>query len=455
MKTKKIISTISLSLAIFYSAFSQTSLNWARTYGGNSMEIASCICPVEGGGYLLGGTSSSPCSGSKTDCLKGVTDYWVVRVDEQGNKLWDKTYGGSTFDELVTIQPLNDGGYILGGNSTSSVSGDKSEDSRGDFDYWIVKINAQGDKIWDKTFGGSDQEHLYCIKQTEDGGYLLGGSSSSGISGDKSESSKGQNNFWIVKTDASGNKEWDRTIGGDGDDILTAFQPTSDGGYLLAGYSNSGKSIDKSENSRGQNDFWIVKINGTGNILWDRTIGGSGDDVLICITKTTNGGYLLGGYSNSGASGEKHEPLKGGYDYWVVEISEQGKIGWERTFGGKTDEKLFSIKATDDGGFILCGNAFLLCADKTNKTSVNWLIKLDENGSLVWDEQIGLNTSNYFKYADVSSTKDSGFVLLGYTSENLSAFLNKQSQPATTDFCLMKLSSKRLLNPNELLSKNK
>jgi len=144
MKTKNAVATISLIWAVTLSAYPQSAPNWMKTYGGNAMELASCICPAPNGGYLVGGTSASDCSEDKSDCLRGVIDYWVIRVDEDGNKLWDRTYGGDTFDELTTIQATTDGGFLLGGSSTSGVSGDKSEPSFGEYDYWVVKIDATG-----------------------------------------------------------------------------------------------------------------------------------------------------------------------------------------------------------------------------------------------------------------------------------------------------------------------
>ena len=176
-------------------------------------------------------------------------------------KLWDKAFGGSGDDWLYSIAPSPDGGYLLGGYSLSGfVVGDKSEASRGVRDYWVVKIDAAGNKLWDKTFGGSGDDWLYSIVPSPDGGYLLGGYSESGISGDKSEASRGFDDYWVVKIDAAGNKLWDKTFGGTGDDELYSIAPSADGGYLLGGYSSSGLGADKSEASRGSFDYWLVKI---------------------------------------------------------------------------------------------------------------------------------------------------------------------------------------------------
>ncbi|WP_202928168.1 hypothetical protein, partial [Cyclobacterium salsum] len=202
-------------------------------------------------------------------------DYWAVKIDGSGNKVWDKTIGGISTDYLQSTTPTPDGGYLLAGSSYSYASGDKTENGKGGFDYWAVKIDGSGNKVWDKTIGGNNSEYLRSTTPTPDGGYLLAGDSYSLASGDKSENSKGGSDFWAVKIDASGNKVWDKTIGGNNNDFLFSTIPTPDGGYLLAGYSGSSASGDKSENSKGYDDYWVVKIDGSGNKVWDKTIGGN------------------------------------------------------------------------------------------------------------------------------------------------------------------------------------
>jgi hypothetical protein len=171
-------------------------------------------------------------------------------------KQWDKRFGGTDYEGIYSIQQTTDGGYILGGYSNSGMGGDKTEDSRGGFDYWIVKTDANGNKQWDKRFGGTDDDFLSTIQQTTDRGYILGGISSSSIGGDKTEDSRGGSDYWIVKTDADGNKQWDKRFGGTDDDggliLLETLQQTKDGGYILGGGSYSNIGGDKTEDSRGE-----------------------------------------------------------------------------------------------------------------------------------------------------------------------------------------------------------
>ena len=171
------------------------------------------------------------------------------------------TFGGTEDDWLSQLMQTTDGGYILGGWSWSGKSGDKSQTVKGDNDYWIIKINDLGVKQWDADYGGSTNDYLNTIRQTSDGGYILGGYSSSLISGDKTQNTKGGTDYWIVKTTANGKKQWDADFGGSDFDFLYAVEQTSDGGYLLGGYSASGISGDKTQDTRGVNDYWIIKLN--------------------------------------------------------------------------------------------------------------------------------------------------------------------------------------------------
>jgi len=241
-------------------------------------------------------------------------------LDPTGNIQWQNTIGGSINDQLYSIQQTIDGGYILGGWSNSNISGDKTENSQGT-DYWVVKLDASGNIQWQNTIGGSFLDYLNCMQQTSDGGFILAGSSQSGISGDKTEDSQGGSDYWVVKLDAFGNIQWQNSIGGNSDDYLTSIQQTIDGGYILGGYSNSGISGDKTENYQGLYDYWVVKLDATGNIQWQNTIGGNSWDELISIQQTNDGGYILGGHSSSGISGDKTENSQGDYDYWVVKLT--------------------------------------------------------------------------------------------------------------------------------------
>jgi hypothetical protein len=239
---------------------------------------------------------------------------------------WQNDIGGYDIEYFCGIQQTSDGGYIIGGRSNSDSTGDKTEDCIGDYDYWILKTDPLGNIQWQNTIGGNNVDRLFSIDQTRDGGYILGGMSGSDISGDKTENTwNGYEDYWVVKTDSSGNIQWQNTIGGNYTDFLMCIQQTSDGGYILGGHSNSDATGDKTENCWNFSyDCWIVKIDSAGAIEWQNTIGGDYVDNLYSIIETRDGGYLLGGTSGSGASGDKTENSIGYSDYWIVKTSSTG-----------------------------------------------------------------------------------------------------------------------------------
>ncbi|QNF32138.1 T9SS type A sorting domain-containing protein [Adhaeribacter swui] len=422
---------------------------WNRTIGGNSTDQLTSIQKTSDGGYIVGGSSSSGKSSDKSQASKGGLDYWIVKLKADGTKEWDKTFGGNGNDNLTSVQQTSDGGYILGGYSSSGKSGDKSQARKGSLDYWIVKVKTNGTKEWDKTLGGRDPDWLTSVQQTSDGGYILGGYSESGIGADKTEDYQGLTDFWVIKLRADGGKDWDKTIGGMYEDVLSSIHQTSDGGYILGGYSLSGKSGDKSQARIGNNDFWIVKLKADGSKDWDKTLGGTDEDYLSSLEQTSDGGYILGGYSWSSRSGDKTQASKGGYDYWVVKLNANGAKTWDKTLGGNESEALTVVHQTSDGGYILGGNSFsAISGDKTQIPRGApdydfWLIKLKADGTKAWDKTLGGNDNDLL--SSIQQTGD-GEYLVGGTSE--SGFFGDKSESSRggQDFWLVKLKEDVDLN---------
>jgi PKD-like domain/Secretion system C-terminal sorting domain len=336
---------------------------WEKDFGGTSYDELFEAQQTKDGGYILGGWSNSGISGNKTQASFGAGDYWIVKTDASGNIQWDRTFGGSSEDYLQSIKQTSDSGFILAGRSNSGISGSKTQANRGTigvtWDYWVVKINKLGTKQWDQTYGGVDDDQLVSAQQTSDGGYLFGGYSTSGISGEKSQASQGLDDYWMVKTDANGVKQWDKSFGGTNADQTQMMLQTSDGGYILGGASASGANGDKSQGSRGNFDYWIVKTNASGVKQWDKRFGGSSADILFDLIQTSDGGYLLGGASSSAAGGDKSQGNQGtvgsSYDYWAVKIDALGIAQVDKRFGGSADDYAKSICETSDGGYMITG----------------------------------------------------------------------------------------------------
>ncbi|MBK7887452.1 MAG: T9SS type A sorting domain-containing protein [Bacteroidetes bacterium] len=433
-----------LALA-FKPVFSQE-IEWQNTIGGSESDKLNCIRQTTDGGYVLGGSSLSNISGDKTENCIGGSDFWIVKTDVNGNIQWQNTLGGDGLDYLYCIQQTADGGYILGGSSTSNISGDKSENSIGGIghpDYWIVKTDSQGIILWQNTIGGNSADVLYSIKQTSDGGYILGGWSYSDISGDKTENSNGEDDYWIVKTDSLGSIQWQNTIGGSEYDWLQTIQQTFDGGYILGGGSDSNISGDKTEGGYGESDYWIVKIDASGNIQWQNTIGGTVWDDLYSIQQTTDGGYILSGNSNSNISDDKTENNIGGRDFWIVKTDATGNIQWEKTIGGKGRDYLYSLDQTADGGYILGGSSQSnISGDKTENRNGSydyWIVKTDGSGNIQWQNTIGgIRVDRLYS---IQQTSDGGYILGGLSSSNISGDKTENCL-GSDDFWILKLTDK-------------
>ncbi|MFN7879321.1 MAG: hypothetical protein ACK5P1_04840, partial [Sphingobacteriia bacterium] len=306
--------------SVLSTAHAQPTIEWDRTLGGSGTDFLADFWLTADGGYILGGSSQSNTSGEKSEDGRGDWDVWVMKLNADRTIQWQRTLGGNKYDALCDFYQTVDGGYILGGTSSSNVSGEKTENSRGGSDYWVIKLSATGTIEWQKTLGGSANDALYPVRQTSDGGYILGGESISNSSGEKTQNNRGGYDYWVVKLSATGNIEWDRTLGGSEWDLPRMLWQTSDGGYILGGESFSDISGEKTENSRGEQDGWLIKLDAAGNKVWDKTLGGSKGDGFGLFQLAVDGGYILGGWSSSDISGEKTENSRGGSDYWLVKL---------------------------------------------------------------------------------------------------------------------------------------
>lgn len=416
-------------------------IEWQNTIGGSAWDELTSIEVTTDGGYICGGTSASDISGDKTEDSNGSTDYWIVKIDSVGNIQWQNTIGGNSTDGLFDIKQTLEGGYICGGTSISGISGDKTEDIPGSsYDWWILKLDSAGQIEWQNTIGGTLNDRFNSIQQTNDGGYICGGSSESNISVDKADNSRGDFDYWIVKLDSIGNIQWQNTIGGDTTEILHSIQQTMDGGYICGGWSLSNISGDKTENSNGLEDYWVVKLDNSGQIEWQNTIGGNSTDYAFDIKQTSNKGFICGGSSLSNISGDKTENRVGMRDYWILKLDSLGVIQWQNTIGGNHNDDVQSIYQTLDGGYICGGNSSSdISGDKTenNKGGVDyWIIKLDSTGNFLWENTIGGDFNDNLN--TVKQTSD-GTLIIGGWSKSDSTFDKSENSQGNYDFWIVKL----------------
>jgi hypothetical protein len=415
-----------LASAGMLSAQAQTpgSIQWEHSFGGTNADFANVTAATSDGGCIVGGYSYSDVSGTKTSASFGSGDFWVVKLDANGNKQWDRSCGGTNLDRIHSLQQTSDGGYILGGISFSDASGTKTSPNSGASDYWIVKIDANGNKQWDKSFGGTSNEVLHSVQQTSDGGYILGGSSLSTVSGTKTSSNLGSSDYWIVKIDANGNKQWEKTYGGTDGDELHAVQQTSDGGYILGGFSFSGATGTKTSTNfgNGTSDYWIVKTDASGNKQWEKSFGGDDADKLHALQQTTDGGYILGGHSYSGMSGNKTSGGFGSHDYWVVKLDAAGTKQWDRSYGGEDSDELHSVQQMADGGYTLGGistshaSGNKLATNSSSEFADYWMVKIDAAGNKQWEQSFPGSYSG--EVLRLQTTHDGGYLLAGVANSS-------------------------------------
>ena len=400
-----------------------------KTMGGSLSEGAYNLDATSDGGLIAAGYTYSGISGIKTDGNYGNSDYWVVKTDAAGNIEWQKTYGGSDYDQLETVAQTLDGGYILGGYSVSGISGIKTENNHASsIDIWIIKLDATGNIVWQNTIGGNSSDYLGSIENTSDGGYIVGAYSYSDISGDKTENHVGDADYWILKLNAAGNIVWQNTIGGTSADYCFRAQEISGGGFIVSGSSASPVSGDKTEGTVGpgfSTDIWVLKLDASGNIVWQNTIGGNSTETTFELELTPDGGAVIGTYTLSMASGDKSENNISGapttYDYWVVKVNSSGIVEWENTIGGTGDDYCHGLTQTSDGGFAVSGySTSPASGDKTENmfgVADYWVVKLDSLGNIIWDKNIGGALSDYCY--DIIELNDGQLVLGGISTSGI------------------------------------
>ena len=427
----KIIAFVFLLVGFEAPLFSQApSIQWQKSYGGSNYDEMNGADPyllTSDGGFLINGVSSST-DGDVTG-NHGSYDFWLLKSDANGNISWQKSLGGSNYDNGVAAEPTSDGGYILVGYSGSN-DGDVSG-NHGSYDGWIAKLDANRNIVWQKSLGGSNFDYLWSIQQTSDGGYIAAGETSSN-DGDVS-GNHGSSDAWVVRLDANGNIIWKRCYGGSNSDGANSIQQTSDGGYIVGG-SSASHNGDVTSNS-GSGDYWILKLDPFGNIIWQKSFGGSGGDDCQSIRQTSDGGYIAAGYStsNDGIVTGNH----GGGDDWIIKLDANGSLSWQKALGGSGGEYTYSAVQTSDGGYIVGGYTTSNNGDVTNNHGGTdyWVVKLDASGNISWQKTLGGSGDDYGQNA--VPTSDGGYIISGSSDSNDGDVTGNHGNP---DYWMVKLS---------------
>ncbi|MFA7714624.1 MAG: prepilin-type N-terminal cleavage/methylation domain-containing protein [Candidatus Paceibacterota bacterium] len=345
---------------------------WIKVLGGTSTETAGSIEQTSDGGYIVAGRTSSFGAGS--------SDFLITKLDSSGTLSWAKAIGGTSSETAGSIEQTSDGGYIVAGETMSFGAGW--------WDFLVTKLDSSGNLSWAKTIGGASYEYPRYVHQTLDGGYVIAGYTG-GLG-----SEGGGEDFFITKLDSSGNLSWAKTIGGTGNEWALSAQQTSDGGYIMAGRTNSFGA--------GNYDTLLVKLDSSGNLSWAKTIGGTGNEWSKSVQQTSDGGYILSGFTTSFGVGN---------NFLITKLDSSGNASWSKTIAGANGGGWASpvIQQTPDGGYIM--------SDYTNSFGAGgsdfFLTKLDSSGNLSWAKTIGGTNTEYFY--SLGQTFDGGYVVAGAT----------------------------------------
>lgn len=377
------------------------SIEWTKTFGGSNEDSALSVVESTDGGYVLAGYTQST-DGDISSKTATDSDFWVLKLTKNGDISWSKTYGGTGDERAEKIIATKDGGYVLVGYNRSN-DGDVSI-NEGLQDFWVIKIDASGELQWEKSFGFPGIDRAFSVIQTSDDGYFVTGfldvSLSDGEGNDGPTASKATKNstkhgvgeFWGIKLNAAGDKEWRRYFGGADNDRSYDVIQTTDSGFLMIGSTES-KSGDADVSdisvNNGSYDYWAVKISSKGDKVWEKTYGGSEIDIAYGIAPVGDGTYIIVGDSRS--TDINVTDAKGNADLWIIQVDDSGNLIWEKTIGGTQFDTGRGIHKTKDGHFIITGNTRSNDVDvtKNNGLSDALSIIINSKGDILWKSIIG------------------------------------------------------------------
>ena len=353
-------------------------IKWHKTFGGSDSDYGESVRQTSDGGFITAGHTF----------YSSTFDYdvYLVKTDTNGDIMWQNTFGGGDWDYGQSVQQTSDGGYIIAGYTYSYGAGET--------DFYLIKIDSSGNQDWDTDFGGYSWDEAYSVQQTSDGGYIIAGSTYS--------FGAGGSDVYVIKTDSRGRKEYEWTYGGTEDDHAWSVQQTSDGGYIITGYTSS--------YGAGQRDVYLIKITSTGTMQWQNTFNGSADDVGYSVQQTADGGYIVAGYTSYWC------PSDGGqqYDVYLIKTEPNGNSQWQKEYPGSDDycsgdELGYSVHQTFDGGYIIAGETTSYGKGATDV----YLIRTDPNGNIKWQKAFGGSDHDYA--GSVQQTSEGGYIIAGST----------------------------------------
>jgi hypothetical protein len=357
-------------VALLLVSLSHAQQKWERTYGGTNRDRGNSVQQTTDGGYIVAGGTGSFGIGYQV---------YLIKTDASGDTLWTRNYGGTDYDDGRSVRQTSDGGFIIAGATASFGAGS--------YDVYLIKTNASGVARWTKFYGGSLEDWGNSVQQTSDGGYIVVGSKEIIVGRDK--------DVYLLKTDAFGDTLWTRTYGGTSEDYGYSVQQTSDGGYIVAGHTFSFVPPP------GYPDVWLIKTNASGDTLWTRTYGGTNFEYGYSVQQTSDGGYIIAGYTESFGAGYG--------DIYLIKTNASGDTLWTKNYGGINDDYGNSVQQTSDGGYIIAGGS---CTFGQWGCDV-YLIKTNASGNRIWARTY--SGTDWEVGNSVRQALDGGYIIAGYT----------------------------------------
>ncbi len=312
---------------------------WQKAYGTPGEDFAVGAQQTTDGGFILTGFMGA---------FGFAGSAWILRTDASGNIQWQNKYGGFGCCVLPT-QRTSDNGFIVAGFTDNSGMGDVQ----------VLRLDSSGAVMWARTFGNPAAfDAAFSVQTTPDGGFVVAGITN----GHAAANGLIAGDFWVFKINATGNIVWQSSYGGPGADYAISIAKTSDDGFVVAGWTDSFGA--------GGNDAWVLRIDNTGGVIWQKAYGGTGDDVAVSVEQTFDGGFIVAGFTNSSGAG--------GHDAWLFKLTSTGNIIWQKTYGGSGDDNAISVQQTTDGGFVVAATT----SSFGNSNSDVWILKLNQAGSI-------------------------------------------------------------------------
>lgn len=389
-------------------------VNLIKTLGGSKNDIGNSVINTIDGGYIILGFTDSNDSNLSTKTTTD-SDFFLLKYNSKDILEWSKTYGGSNDDRGFDVIETSDNGYAVFGFSKSDDL--DASNNEGNSDLWILKITSTGDITWEKSFGFSGIDTGYSLIQTSDNGFLIVGeldvTSSGGLGKSISTNEHAGGDYWAIKLDINGNKKWSNFFGGNFTETPNEVIETKDGDFILAGLSDS-SDVDISDN-KGSYDFWIVKINNKGNLIWEKSFGGTQIDEAFGIIKTTDGNFVIVG--NTRSNDNDVTINNGGADLWVLKISSLGSLIWEKTFGGSSFDVGTAIHQSKNGDLIMSGNSRSSNNGFINKGENDaWILSISSDGNKKWEQFIGGSSIELLH--SITELQDGSIIAVGESTSN-------------------------------------